>query len=149
MGLITDSREGDKEYLTSIIAAIYKNFAAATDVRLFNNNFVPGRGSVFGDFVEPSFTGYTPFVVTSWASGIDPVSDESYVYPGLAPVSFTITSLPGDTIYGVFGTDGSSHLLFFERFDTPVILSAVSQQIIVFPKLYVINAISGPDAYED
>jgi len=148
MGKIIDTRESDALYATALHSAFFKGSGATTDIRLFNNNIVPDRGTVLADLIEPTFAGYNPVVVAAWGELHDPVTSEIFQI-ALAPGVFSLSSGPGDTIYGAFITDGAGGVLAVERFDTPQIIVNPGDSVIFLPKLYQINVVSGPDGLED
>lgn len=100
------------------------NATLAGDLRLslYQNNYTPVPGSLYGNFTKATFTGYTDelpsFGASVTVSGKGTLTDTS--------VRTFIMGVPGttNTIYGYYvwvdtGTPGSEILLWAEKFDAP------------------------------
>lgn len=94
--------------------------------RLYNNNYTPSdSSSVYGVFVEASFTGYGAFTFArnTWYSAITNGSNEAEVSYGPNPFSWTCTA-SGQTVYGYWVEDGTDRtVLWAERFGTPRVVA--------------------------
>lgn len=123
-------------------SGIILNFLKDTDapleeiiVHLFQNDYVPTRSTVEGDFTEATFTGYAPSAAVPFAG--------PYYDPVLGPyllgtlVTFTAGNPVTDTniIYGYYVTSGiaGNPYAFGERFVTPIEVTTPSIVIPVVP----------------
>lgn len=85
-------------------------------LHLFKNNVTPTTSSVAGDFTEANFSGYSS-VVLSRASWVTPTTVSTVAQTTYTGSSLTWTcSGSGNTIYGSYILDGSSHLVWAELF---------------------------------
>lgn len=130
--------------LTSVrpnqLAAITaKDTAVATGkIGLFTNNTPITADTNMAALTEATFTGYAQKTLTAMgAPYIDPITGD-YVSDGVA-VSWQMTALPGQTIYGAFVLDSTMVLQAAELFTAPIPLSVVNQGLSYSPILYEKN----------
>lgn len=139
----------NKQLLTLLQAAIFKTAAATTEMRLYQNNFTPGTGTLTGDFTEANFDGYASITVAAYNPvALDPVSGD-YFISNATPLVFTDTgNTTPNTIYGWYLTDAGGETIDCGRFDAPVVMDANLKTIELFLKIYLGGTI-GPDPFED
>jgi hypothetical protein len=149
MAALVSPTVNQEQFLTALQTAIFKTALATTVMRLYKNNIVAGPGSVFADFTEADFTGYTADTIVAWlAPSIDPISGRFEIMtPGFSQFLQSGTTII-NTVYGWYLEDGSSHLLAAGTFDTPIQMDTTGKQIALFPKIRN-SGIDGPDPYED
>jgi len=117
---------------------------------LFQNNLVPGPGTVVGDFVEATYDGYAPIAAGGFFGPLlDPVTNDWFTTPA-AVLHFDDTgAVTPNTIYGFYMTDaGGTALVACQRFGVPVVMDAAGKSILISPKHFV-SGMSGPDSYEN
>ena len=96
----------------------------ATDwrVRLYVNDYTPGRATLTGDFTEATYSGYAPVSLTRalWAPAVT-LDDTAYATYNTTPTRFTCSS--GEyTIYGYFAKDQATGItLWCQRFNLPLV----------------------------
>jgi hypothetical protein len=148
MSAIVSPVVAEQDYLFAIQASVFKTAAATTKIRLFKNDIVPGPGSLFADFTEADFTGYSAITVASWTSiAIDGVSGRFYVGSGLQTFSQSGVLIT-NTVYGMYVEDGAGGLLLASRFDTPVSMDTSGKTIDLLLKIFN-SGMDGPDPFED
>lgn len=104
----------------------FANGANGSRVRLFRNNYFPTPETVWGDFLEANFPGYSPIVVP-------PAFDEGLTTDNIdvwrfSQVTFTMTATPQQVVYG-YWIDFTNPLILLrqsiwcQRFDSPFIFT--------------------------
>jgi len=106
----------------------------AAIVALFQNDFFPNANQVVGDFTEADFDGYAQSTAAVWGDAITDVAGETAVYADTK--QFTATGgVTTNTIYGYYVLDSTAtKVLWAERFEDPVIVTAAGQGVVVVPK---------------
>ncbi len=98
-------------------------------IKLYQNDVTPSRSSVFSDFTEASFTGYTAGVMDEggWTLAAMVSGTPQVTYDNSPGFTFTCSSGSGQLQYGYFvvadGGEFDGALLFAERFDTPRLIA--------------------------
>lgn len=114
----------------------FLNTDVTTTLALFTDDLTPDWDSVFADFTEPTFDGYSPVVVDDFVDGGDDVHTRINI--GATVREFTLASLSsgGADIYGYFVYYDSGNLLWAERFTSaPITLDTPGQAIRITPRL--------------
>lgn len=109
-------------------------------IALFQNNYTPSYDTAIGDLVEASFGGYLAAALSGHTAAVrNPQGLFEVIWDGHAFIADGTISGP-QTIYGwyIFNTD---HLMMAERFDTPVIVAAEFDAILVHPRFGFSDAI--------
>lgn len=108
--------------------SLLRDPAVAADdwyLRLFDNAFTPNKNSVFADFHESVFAGYSAQILspTGWLA---PVLNGDFVlsYYGPVPRLFNISAGTA-TIQGWYITAEASKVLWCQLLDTPFTISTV------------------------
>jgi hypothetical protein len=127
--------------LTSMFAAA----AATTKIRLYQNNYVPGPGTVLTDLTEADFDGYAQYSNTVWnAPTLNAITGRYDITSGGAPTFTQTGTVITNTVYGWYMVDGSD-LVAVERFDTPVEFDTNGKTLQLAPEIYALG-IDGPSA---
>lgn len=105
-----------------------------TYINLFKNDVTPGHATVLADLTLADFGGYAQKNMTT------PVVGAALDANGRAvitwdEVTFTRTGGPDNTIYGYYVANNDGALLWCERFDNPVPVTADGIFIKLTPKL--------------
>lgn len=121
-----------KQRTLGAISGAYSN--TPTTIRLYRNDYTPVAGSSEGSFTEANFTGYTSKSLTAptLAGSLDASNRAVVTWDA---VTWTKSGATGNTIYGYYCLNGSSELLWAERFDTPISMSTDGQFLTILPKL--------------
>jgi hypothetical protein len=128
-----------REKAAQLLAADATTLAPATDANkmvLCKANFPETEQVVVGDITPADFDGSTPLLAGTGtqSEGLDPITNAARItikspVGGWRWETTGITNLP-QTIYGVaLMSNDLSVVLAVERFDTPIVLTAVNQVI--------------------
>lgn len=115
---------------------VYLPFTAGTTVFLYQNDLVPTRAMVIGDFVECDFTGYAS--VTSVAVFQGPFSGGltgPYLQGALSYFTAGAPFTTPNAVYGYYVTDALGDLVMAERFDAVVNMTVAAQNISIAPTI--------------
>jgi hypothetical protein len=104
---------GTQQLLNLIIEAL--NAGYPVYMHLFINDVAPSDGTVIGDLVEASFSGYSAQAITYWAA-VSP--NPAGGYSSTAPLAqFTNSSGSDQTVYGYYVTAGPAGDLLWLQAD--------------------------------
>lgn len=108
-------------------------------LRVWVNDFLPNLASVWADFVEATFSGYSPFTPVTWSVPITDTLGLSKLFGGCHLFVNNGGGL-GNTVYGWALTreDGGTKLVAAYREDAPVPMTALAQSYnaeVYFPLL--------------
>jgi hypothetical protein len=107
-------------------------------VHLYANPLVPTPTTDLADFTTATFTGYATSGAIVWGTPFVNGDGLPTVAGGLVTFASTSPFTVGNTIYGYYVTNGAgSVLLFSEQFDTPIVISAALQAVMVLPTFSV------------
>lgn len=91
------------------------------ELRLFTNDLYPQRGTVLGDYVEATFSGYSRRVIdrSAWAAATIAADHVARITPSGGAQEYAPTS-EGETVYGCLLVRPSAGVVAFAlRFSTP------------------------------
>lgn len=113
-------------YLMEGTLATFASGANGARMRLFVNNYYPTKDTLWSDLIEANFIGYVPGVVPFPVDqGLNGLLRDWWKF---APVTFTMTSLPMQAVYG-YWIDGLHPitsvrtLIWVKRFNSPFLFT--------------------------
>jgi hypothetical protein len=103
-------------------------------MKLFQNNITPAHNTVYADFTEATFSGYASQSLSgaSVAGSLDSSGRGVVTWTAL---TWTKSGATGNTIYGYWVENSSGVLLWCERFDSPIVMTADGAFLTLTPKL--------------
>lgn len=123
------------EGLIAELDILLRHASVNASFRLFKNNITPDEDSVWGDFVEPVFTGYAPIAYSTliWP-GPSVVGGEVVTNGPL--LDWTCSGALGgyaDIVYGIFvlitDVTHGTRLWEFDLFDTPIPIDGTGVEV--------------------
>jgi hypothetical protein len=125
--------DGWKQVLNDLVAA-----SDLARIRLFQNNHVPLLTDTAANYTEATFTGYGGFQSLAWGSAFINGSTQGEI--DATEVTWTRTAgATSNTIYGVYITDAADALVYAERFDAPLSITATGDAVKYIAKVTLIN----------
>jgi hypothetical protein len=122
--------DDSKRFLLSVLIGAQ----AVSKIKLFKNNFTPAHDTIQSNLTEADFGGYVEQAMsTPVVSGSLDASFRGFVT--WDEVTFTRSSAPDNTIYGYWVNDSGGNMLWVERFDNPIPVTADGIFIKLTPKL--------------
>lgn len=107
-------------------------------IRLFKNDHTPVSGDTVGAYTEADFDGYPGFTALTWAAAF--VNATPAGETDATNIVWTKSAgATGNTIYGVYITDGSNVLTYAERFAAPILMTSTGAAIDYTPKVTDLN----------
>lgn len=115
-------------------AAVNKTAPQDLQLRLFENNYVPVKGTTELNVTEATFTGYAPITLTpaSWSTVVGAPTASSF-----AQQTFLSTAVQAKSVYGYYLVQAvSGKLIAAERFsDGPYLITQIGDPVKVTPRI--------------
>lgn len=106
-------------------------------IHLAKNNVVITRGSLITDFVEANFSGYAAQVIGTFGAPVYDATNHRYTITAPPATFQNSTGAVGNSIYAIYVTDASGHLIFAEEVvggpSTPVDMTTSGRTYIYTP----------------
>lgn len=117
--------------LDQILFILASNWDTLNTVHLYQNNLSPVYGTVLGDFLECTFSGYGAQAIGPWPGPL-PVGDGVHEIMTAPTLTFTSGTGSSNNVYGYYCLDGSGNLIFAELFPGgPYDMGSASQSLAI------------------
>lgn len=106
-------------------------------IHLAKNNVVITRATLITDFVEANFSGYSPQIIGTFGAPVYDATNHRFTITAPGCMFQNSTGAVGNSIYAIYVTDVSGHLIFAEEVaggpSTPVDMTTAGRVYIYTP----------------